>query len=155
MVYFHILLNSSKACSWKMSLPKLRALQYALDSTPIEETTAQTCASNLCIDTMFEFLLPLYRHPYWPASESSGMPAVTKFLACERTTLSPTDDPASLGEGVIVLHLVHQSMPYKTWPLSLFLLKERRNTDRDVHGEGMNFLLRGPLFTPVFSFSFL
>ena len=69
------------------------------------------------------------------------MPAVTKFLACGRTTLSPTADPASLQEGVTMLRLVHHSMPYKTCTLSLFLLKEGRSIDRDVHGEGMNFLL--------------
>ena len=68
-----------------------------------------------------EVPLPSYRHPYWPTCKSSGMPAVTKFLACERTTLNPTADPASLGEGVTMLRLVHHSMPYKTCSLSLSL----------------------------------
>jgi hypothetical protein len=43
--------------------------------------------------------------------------------------LSPEDDLASFGEDVIMLHQVHQSMPYKT--RSLFLLKKekrKRNT---------------------------
>lgn len=79
---------------------------------------------------------------------SSWFPAVTTFLACERTALSPEDDPASFGEDVIMLHQVHQSMPYKT--RSVFLLKKKKHMD--CKGEGMS-LLRTPLFTSVLSFS--
>jgi hypothetical protein len=65
-------------------------------------------------------------HPSGRPIASSWIPAIKKFLACERTALSLEDDAASFGEDVIMLDQVHQSMLYKT--RSLFLLKGKKTT---------------------------